>query len=197
MMLSGLVAACIYAFTVVLGGILVPGYSHLSQAISEISPLLTGTGRLLVELLFGAYNVLVCVFGILVFGQARSGLDRAMGILLVFVGLAGFSMAFFPMDIIGSPATLRGTVHLILAGLLAPATLALTLLAALGSRDSPRYRVISLLLFAVILVAGPLAAAGAANAWQLTGLLERLAIGSFIVWLGLASLHWKARAAAR
>lgn len=190
MRLAGSVAAGAYLVAVILGGVLVPGYSHLSQAISELVPLSEGTATVVLELLFGLYNLFVVIFGVLVVVAARTPLHRAVGLLLAVVGLLGGMIAFFPMDLVGSQPTTAGVIHLVLAGLLAPMTLALALLGAVGARGNRSYRVVSLVCFAMILVFGPLAAASAANLWPIMGLLERLTIGAFIFWVLVSALVW-------
>jgi hypothetical membrane protein len=71
MVLSGTLAPVIYVGTVILGGLLRPGYSHVAQPISELvaagapnKPLLSG--------LFIIYNVLCSVFGIGLFLQVQN-----------------------------------------------------------------------------------------------------------------------------
>ena len=63
LLLAGMAAPLVYAATVILGGLLTPDYSHVDQAISE----LTATGALRrgqVEMGFVFYNVLVVLFAV-------------------------------------------------------------------------------------------------------------------------------------
>jgi hypothetical protein len=61
-MLSGILAPVVYVTTVILGGILRPGYSPLSEAVSEL--IATGApNKLFLDPLFALYNLLTLAFG--------------------------------------------------------------------------------------------------------------------------------------
>src|SRR5689334_25066647 len=94
--LCGCSAAVIYIVTVILGGLLRPGYSHISMAISELVAD-SAPNRSLLSSLFLFYNVLLTVFGIGLFFKANSQTDgKLSGIVgslaLILVGLAGVLM---------------------------------------------------------------------------------------------------------
>src|SRR5215217_5255982 len=96
LMLCGVAATIIYVGTVILGGLLRPGYSHISIAISEL--VADGApNRTLLSLLFLFYNLLLSLFGIGLFLKVRDqsqGRVRGMigSLALVAVGAAGVLM---------------------------------------------------------------------------------------------------------
>ena len=57
----GIIAPLLYVFTVALGGILTPNYSHVSNAISELIE--TGAPyTMFLNPLFDVYNILIVLF---------------------------------------------------------------------------------------------------------------------------------------
>ena len=77
LMLCGVSAAVIYIGTVILGGLLRPGYSHISMAISELVADGAPNWSLLSPL-FLLYNALLTVFGIGLFIKVNSQTGRKM-----------------------------------------------------------------------------------------------------------------------
>jgi hypothetical protein len=99
----GLAAPVVYGVTVVLGGVLWPGYSHLRDPISLLESVGAPNAPLM-HVLFGAYNVLLLLFGVgWRSGQRLSSrLAKLAAILLSMIGLLGLVMYFFPQDAIGT-----------------------------------------------------------------------------------------------
>jgi hypothetical protein len=175
-----------------LGGALRPGYSHLAEAVSE----LTAAGapnKALLDPLYALYDLLALLFGIGVFlaigGLVRGRAARAGRLgagLLILGGLFSLAFYFFPQDPGGPPVTLAGTVHLALAGVVALTSLLAILLIGLSVRNAPGlrgYGAFSLIAAAVALGAGsltPLAISGALSAYL--GLVERATIGTILLW---------------
>lgn len=185
-------APLLYSAVVILGGVLTPDYSHVNQAISE----LTATGairRSQLEPGFAIYNVLVVVFALGLFMRTRRW-GRMFRWGSVVVGLTGFLGLIswpFPMDAVGAPATPAGIAHLVTAGLLSIGTMAAMLLLGLGWRRRPEGKVrslLTLLALAAVFVSGLLAAIAAAQGWPAMGFYERITIGIFLAWMFLTAL---------
>ena len=192
LMMCGLGAALIYTGTVILGGMIRPEYSHLKEAISEL--VADGApNRLLLSSLFLVYNALVSLFGLGLFLKALSHpRGRVLGIagslvLMLLVGISGVLMELaFPQDPGGLPTTFAGTMHIVMAGVASLGTMAAVLLLGLWFRNFPelkKHAVYSLVSVAVIFVSGGFTAAAMANQFTYFGILERVTIGTFIVWL--------------
>lgn len=193
LILCGVFAPLIYALAVILGGMLRPGYSHISQAVSELIEV-GAPNKPLLNALFILYNGLTGVFGLALFNFVRakspagSGLNSGSLAALVLVAEAvfGFVTVFFPQDVPGTPMTPTGTMHIVLAGLSSLATMAAMLLSALWFRGVPGlqgYSLYSWISLAVVFVTGGMAAYMTARGIPINGLMERITIGGFLQWM--------------
>lgn len=191
LMLCGMGASILYVGTVILGGWLRPGYSHISMAISE----LVADGapyRSLLSSSFLVYNALLSVFGIGLFfkakSQSRGRLSGSIGSLaLVLVGVAGVSMELaFPQEPGGTAVTFTGIMHFVMAGVAALGTMVAILMLAFWFKNIPglkSYVPYSLISVAVIFLSGGVGAAAMANHSPLFGLIERITIFTFTLWI--------------
>jgi hypothetical membrane protein len=75
LMLSGILAPLAYVLTVVVGGILRPGYSHIAQYISELIEA-GAPNKAILDPLFAIYNILTIAFGIGLFLYIREKSDN-------------------------------------------------------------------------------------------------------------------------
>jgi len=189
----GILTPLFYIFNVVLGGALWPGYSHVRQAISELT--MAGVPNLaLMDALFTIYGFMLLAFSLgfsLRWGRAGNRPLTISGIALVACAAAGLAMKFFRQDPIGEPLTFTGTMHLILAGVTSLGTIFAIFFAAAGFRKLPYagdLRVFSLVMGAIVLVSGGLTAAGTTQLPAIFGILERITIGAFMLWLLVISL---------
>ena len=119
----GLLSVFLYVAAVILGGFLDPSYSHVRNAISD----LTGDGALTASVLnpvFVLYNLLSLCF---VFFLSRTGSSsfslRSGCILYAASACAGILMYHYRADNLDAPLTCVGLGHLILAGVESIATL--------------------------------------------------------------------------
>jgi len=181
---GGVAAAAAYAGSVLLGGLIVPGYSHLANSVSE----LTSPGaphRALLGAGFAIYNVAVAALGTgVLLSSARRGLTTVAGVLLIACGVAGILMIEpFPQDPMGTPVTGAGTVHIVLAAISAVTLVAAAVLLFFGWRGDPvwsRLRLPSLVAAALILITGGVGAAMIST--NVFGLFERFTQVSFLAW---------------
>lgn len=191
LILSGIAAVVLYVLTVAAGGMITPGYRHLSQAISEL--IQSGAPhQASLEFWFNIYNLLLlfmCV-GLLLHFQDSPGIVKA-GLVLIGTGsLMGIAMGFFPMDPAGSPMTSAGLIHIILAALSSLLSMAALLMTGLGlSRRTgwSWFRPYTWISFAVVLLSGGLSPVMLALNIPFTGLAERLTIGAYLQWLAVLS----------
>jgi hypothetical protein len=188
----GILAPIVYLAAVLLGGLLRPGYSHISQAISELLTM-WAPNKPLLDALMAIYNVLtgLCAVGLLLLirnrrqvkGQ-RSGNLAAMFLLLQ--ALFGLFTLAFPQDPPGLPATTTGTFHLVLAGGSSLTSMLMILLLGFWFRGMDglgSFSVYSFISVGIVFLAGGLAAASAASASPFLGLVERITIGAYLQWL--------------
>jgi hypothetical protein len=161
--LCGLIAPSLLVFTVILGGAMRPGYSHISDTVSELfSP--GSPNRFLLTTLHTLFAVLLVLFGIgvLKFVQ-RYEKSRRMGILgaSAFIAMGVLSImtaTIFPQDAWGSPPTLFGEMHIILHGVISILSIVYILLLGIWShraRIASFFRTYSIAtIAAVVLTAG-------------------------------------------
>ena len=195
LMLCGIAAAVLYVGTVILGGLLRPGYSHISMAISEL--VADGApNRTLLSALFLLYNMLVSLFGVgLVLKANSQPRGRVLGFIgslaLIAVGAAGVLMEFaFPQEPGGTAKTFAGMMHFVMAGVASLGTMVAILFLAFSFKYHPGLKgfvAYSMISVTVILVSGAMTAAAIANHSQLFGLIERITIFTFILWIFLSA----------
>jgi hypothetical protein len=191
LMLCGIAAAVVYFGTVILGGLLRPGYSHISMAISEL--VADGApNRSLLSSSFLVYNLLVSLFGVGLFLKASSQLQgRVSGTVgswaLIAVGVAGLLMELaFPQEPGGTATTFTGTMHFVMAGIASLGTMVAVLMLAFWFKKTPElkgYVFYSIASVAVIFVSGGMSAVAMANRSPVFGLIERITIFTFILWI--------------
>jgi hypothetical membrane protein len=191
--LIGIITPLLYIFSVILGGALWPGYSHVTQAISELT-MASAPNLGLMDSLFTAYGLLLLVFSAgFAFIWRKSGNKglAASGIVLVCCALAGLLMKFFRQDPIGEPLTFTGFMHLILAALTSLGTIFAIFLSASGFRkleNTRGLRTFALVMGVIVLISGGLTAVGTTQLPAVFGILERITIGSFMLWLLVISI---------
>ena len=192
LLVCGVLSSLLYAATDLVGGLVYPGYSFTSQAISEL--MATGApSERVVDPLFLVYGVLALSFGIGVAREAsnRNRALRIVGGLLIAYAVLGFSgPLWFEMHPRGTGG-IDDTPHIVLTA----ALVALTLLAigigafALGTRFR-RYSVATLLI--VILFGAVSGAYGARLAAGQTtpgfGIVERVIVYGSLGWMAMLAV---------
>ena len=182
----GIASPVLFVVIVVVGGLIRPGYSHISQAISE----LTEAGAINKPLLdMGLY---ITEFMTIAFGlgalwavQAAGTNFKASAMLLVLIAVIGLLFGSFPMDPVGEPFTRSGIIHLILALVSSLGTMTILVLAGFGWRNLAQgksWSIYSFVSFVLVFVTGLLGATAIANGWMTIGLWQRLSVGVFLLW---------------
>jgi len=185
-LLQGILSPLLFVVIVVAGGLMHPGYSHLSQAISELT-MADAVNKPLLDLGLTATELMTIAFGLGFLWAVRAwGVSfKIAGVLIVIIGLIGLLFSPFPMDPIGGPLTRPGAIHLILIAISSPLSMAIIVFAAFGWRNIPGGRgwsIYSFITFAVVFLTGLLSAIGIAQGWPVIGLLQRLSAGAFLLW---------------
>ena len=119
--LCGVIAPVLFVFMAILGGAIRPGYSHISDTVSELfSP--GAPNKLLLDPLHTIFALLLALFGYgmlqFVRGSGHSTRGGVVGAaLFMAMGLLSVTTAtIFPQDAWGSTPTVRGQLHQILSG---------------------------------------------------------------------------------
>jgi hypothetical membrane protein len=120
--LCGIIAPVLFVFMTILGAALRPGYSHISDTVSELfSP--GSPNKPLLDTLHTTFALLLTLFGIGVLQFVRrSGQSTLTGIigasLYLTAGVLSIATAtIFPQDPSSSPPTFTGQMHINLTGM--------------------------------------------------------------------------------
>ena len=186
-LLAGVIAPIVYVAAVVIGGLLRPRYSHVSDAID----VLTAEGaqhKLLLGGLFFAYNLLAIFAADALLPRLRATGSRALqfaGGTFLANSILGMFLLALPMDRPGAALTAIGTAHILLADAVAAGNVVTVALAAAGGAalGYRRYAAYAWGSCAAILVTGVLAAVAAATAQPWLGLAERLSVAGYLQWI--------------
>lgn len=191
LLVCGILSSLVYVAANVVGALRWEGYDSVSQAVSELSAL-GAPSRSWVTPIFLAYDMLFTAFALGVEEAARKNPAlRVSGVTLLGIAIVNWLAAFFPMHVREAPKTFTDTMHIVVT-----AVTSLLVLLSIGFAAKAfgrAFRVHSLLTLAVLVAFGLAAAAqGPAVAANLPtpslGLLERINIGAFLLWVAVTSI---------
>jgi hypothetical protein len=188
--LCGILSPIVYFVTVALGGFLDPSYSHVGKTVSELVER-GAPNRDLLNVLLVIYNVLIIPFAVGVYFGLKRGLTRGLVLIaLVLTGILGTAVTvFFPLDSAGQSVTFTGMMHLVVVGLVVPCTFIFMLGFWNSARKDERWGklgLFSIAVFVVTLISG-IATAAFVNS-DFRGFLERITIGSTLVWIEVVAV---------
>ena len=198
-MFCGILAPVVYVLTIILGGLIRPGYSHVSQAVSDLIAT-EAPNKSLLDPLFALYNILVIAFALGLLQHVRNDhqnrrilIGTIGALVLVAQGIFGLTTLFFPEPAGGMSAaiTSTGAMHIVFAGLSSLTTMIAILLMGFWFKNSQRLRRYGLYSFfsvSVVFLTGGLAAFSVATQSPVAGLVERITIGGFIQWVFVIAL---------
>ena len=192
--LCGMLVPFLYIFMYTVGGALRPGYSQISNSVSELlSP--GSPNKTLLDVINVTFALLYTTFGIAVFrfvmGSEHDALIGRIGAgMIIAVGIASIGSAIFPQDATGTARTLPGTLHLIFVfGFQIPgAILSILLMGFWLNRTGifPGFALYSYISVGIIVLSGVLA--GPTMGTPIMGLVERISALAVHQWLFL--LAW-------
>lgn len=187
----GISAVGLYVGATLLGGLLDPGYSHMRNAISELTASDAPNVGVLAPI-FVAYNLALVGFAFAVLRASVGGsLFRVAAWLFAAAAVSGIGqVTVFRMDSVGTAATTAGTIHLVLAGVSSIITLASAVLYGVAFRRDGAFRTLSTYSFAtagLLVLSAPAAVISIGT--DVMGLFERLTIGVFLAWVVVVSWH--------
>ena len=178
---AGIAAVIVYIFAVIVGGLLYPGYSHISQDVSQLTSTHSPIRNFMNIFFF--YNILVALFGLGIYRLSSKKLSRIGGALVITIGLLGLIISWFPVNTRGTAITFTGVAHIVLVSIISLFTVATGFLLwfAYKKTELVQFAKISLLTGVGFLVTGPIAAIYVLSPYA--GLLERITIGIFLLWM--------------
>jgi len=199
LMLCGILAPVLYVLTVILGGVIRPGYSHIAQAVSDLIAT-EAPNKSLLDPLFALYNLLAIAFALGLLQHVRNDhqnrriLIGTIGALAVAAqGIFGLATLSFPEPAGGMSAaiTSTGIMHIVFAGLSSLTTMLAILLMGFWFRNNQPlrgYGLYSFISVAAVFLSGGFAAFSVATQSPIGGLVERITIGGFLQWLFIIAL---------
>lgn len=188
--LCGILSPIIYVITVAVGGFLDPTYSHIGKTVSELVQI-GAPNRDLLNILLVVYNILIIPFAFGLYYSLKKGLTRSLIVIaLVLTGILGTAVTvFFPLDANGASVSFTGTMHLVVVGLVVPCTFVFMLGFWNSVRNDDHWGklgLFSIAVFVLTLISGIATAAFVHSDYR--GLLERITIGSTLLWLEVVSI---------
>jgi Protein of unknown function (DUF998) len=187
----------------VVAGLLYDGYSHLDQAVSELSAIDAPT-RTLLAALVPLWSALLIGFGTGVLRATnRNQPLRVTGCLLVAHGMVSVHWLWFPMtareDIVAGTTRWNDVAHVALAGWSMLLCLAEISFGAVAF--GRRFRIYSLVTVVTAVVFGALTTTQATNLADgdptpLMGLYERITIAMWLIWIAVLSVSLSLRSTA-
>jgi hypothetical membrane protein len=188
--LCGILSPIIYLIAVAIGGFLDPTYSHFGKTVSELVQM-GAPNRDLLNIMLVAYNLLIIPFAFGLYYSLKKGLTRILVVVaLILTGILGTVVTvFFPLDANGASVTFTGMMHLVVVGLVVPCTFVFMLGFWNSVKEDGRWGklgIFSLAVFVVTLVSGITTAAFVNSDYR--GLLERITIGSTLLWIEVVSI---------
>jgi hypothetical protein len=189
LLICGIASSLLYVAMNIIGPMQYPGYSSVSQTISELSAFGVPSRPLWIPLGI-AYDVLLIAFGLGVWKSAGSKRSlRIVGGLLVAFGAVGFLWPLASMHqrevIAAGGGTLADTMHLVLGGV---SVLFMFLAIWFGSKAFGKrfysysiWTIVALLLFGILTgIDGP--KVGKNLPTPFVGIWERINIATFMLW---------------
>lgn len=209
LLLAGGTAPVLYALVVVTGGLAQPGYSHFRDTISDLMAV-SAPNRIPVAIGLAVACLLGLLFGIALIRRLGRH-DRRFfvtGVAMIAIGFLGAAISFFPVDgLPGEPGTVE-VVHLALTGLTFLAiAIAVGFFAFAARREAGFGRAarrtrlgvrrraafeslasFSFVALGVIVASGVATACAEAYRFEAVGLIERMLVGTYLVWFTVVAV---------
>ncbi len=182
----GVAGPVLFLAVAVFGGMAHPGYSHMSQAISELT-MAGAPNKATLDAGLVVFEALNLAFAIGYFLSVRKDgrLLPLSAACLGAIGLMGLFFPWFPMDPMGAEMTPEGRGHLVIVSVSALAALSAVVLAWRGWRRVPGGGVmsrLSLIALALMLLGGVMSLATGVVGLPGIGLWQRVNTAAFEIW---------------
>lgn len=187
--LSGLAGALLYLLADIIGHLIEPGFIFISNPVSELSE--TGADhRLLFGVILVSSSIMGVVFGITILSKYKFKENKLIfigGSLLGVMSLCTtLTATIFPMDPVGSDATIPGIMHLVLVGISVLMIFPAVILLGIGIKRKyglTWFRNYSLITLGILIISGGSSPFIVNNMEHLMGLAERINVYTFYLWI--------------
>ncbi|WP_424356266.1 DUF998 domain-containing protein [Methanobacterium sp. MBAC-LM] len=183
----GFLGPIIYILAVFIGGAIRNDYSQIYNTISELS-MATAPNLVLMDIMFGIYNIALLLFAVGAFQDSEvdtSKKYKAAMLMLAITGVLGLVLIFFPQDPRGI-FTPTGTTHIAVAGISSLLTILTLFITGFNFRKKDRmndFANYSFISGIIVVISGGISAYSVGNNLFFGGLLEKITILTFIVWV--------------
>lgn len=188
LILGGALAPIIYIVASIIGGLLLPEYSHIKDSVCDL--LRTGApNKALLDTLMIISNLLTILgcYGVIV--THKKNMNRLVNAGVILMLVAGV-LSFLSSKVFILPTqdemTISGIIHITIVGVSALITMVVTLLIGFVIHKHEGwkfFKIYSIITFLVIFISGGLSPVIAAKGIPLMGLFERLAVGAYFQWV--------------
>ena len=186
---AGMATGILFLFGVILGAIITPDYSSMSNTVSELFE--TGAeNRVLFSSIFFFTSILIVLFSIGIIMNHPYKKNKPLfigGIILMIIGLFySLSTSIFPTDPPGTEATLPGTLHMTLVYinlLLTIILLPYLSLALYRQKQWRSFKLFSFICLAIFIISAVLSPLLMAKGIDALGATSRITIFTFYLWL--------------
>jgi hypothetical membrane protein len=190
----GIIGPIIYIFTIILAGFLIPHYSHINNAVSEITLLCDKKYLIFIIPLFSIYNLSTIIYGFYIFFYyyKLKILNKLQALMLIITGFCGLVVCYFPMTPFEEGITLIGSIHIAFACTVFVFSIFMTLSTYLMLSDKVSLKIYSLIISIILSIFGILTGISFLLGMSLGfGLIERICILSFMIWLLIVSTAYR------
>jgi len=196
LILCGILSPILYILATIIGGLLIPEYSHIKNAVSELIQSGAPNKLLLVTLMvISSISTILGCLGIILTHKKRINKLVTTGIILILInGLLGLlTYTIFPQDPIHAPMTLPGIMHIVIVAISALITIVSPLLVGFGicrNEGWESFKLYSIISVLIIFIAGGLTPFIILKEIPLMGLIQRIAIGAYFQWFIVLSIKF-------
>lgn len=186
---GGIVGPIAYALHDVIGGVVSPNFSFVSNTISDLTNSAARDAYPFGVLLLVVAALMGTAFGIGVMASFSYRHNRKLYLGGVCLAVAGFSQVFtatiFPQDPLGQMLSFAGMMHLVIVGFSAALAIAMLILIPNGIQQEMPARTFKRITWLTLffLVAGAITTAVVTvNDLPILGIVERLSVYPFQIW---------------
>jgi hypothetical protein len=186
----GVGAAATYVAANIAGALRFPGYSTVSQTISELSAI-NAPSRSLWLVMVTAYSILLIAFGVGIWMIARQRRAlRTVAIVLVADAVLGF--AWPPMHLRGTTTSMTDVLHIAFTAISVPLMIAAMVFGA--KAFGRRFEIYSYVSTVTMLAFGGLTSLSGPRIPKdlptpFVGIWERISVAAFLVWLAVFAVE--------
>lgn len=196
LILCGILSPILYILATIIGGLLIPEYSHIENAVSELIQSGAPNKLLLVTLMvISSISTILGCIGIFLTHKKKINKLVTTGIILILItGLLGLlTSTIFPQDPIHAPMTLPGIMHMVIVAISALITIVSPLLIGFGicqNEGWENFKLYSIISVLIIFITGGLTPFIILKEIPLMGLIQRIAIGAYFQWFIVLSIKF-------